>query len=96
MFVVPSHYEVKYPISYQVFRVWNMPTLDQLDSFSNFYSAYDESLKALFPSSDIPKIIQECLQTIKLFRNAENIFYFSFFSSFLHALSNFIFIYIIN
>jgi hypothetical protein len=27
--------------------------------------------KALFPSSDIQKIIQQCLQTIKLFRNAE-------------------------
>jgi hypothetical protein len=38
----------------------------------------------------------QCLQTIKLFRNAENIIYFSFFSSFLHKLSNAIFIYIIN
>jgi hypothetical protein len=48
MFILPSHYEVKYPISYQNFRIWNMPTFDQLDSFSNFYFAHDESLKPFF------------------------------------------------
>ena len=74
MFILPFHYEVKYPISYQIFRIWNMPTFDQFDSFSNFYSAHDESLKPFFPSSDIQKI-QQCPLTMKLF---------SFFSSFLH------------
>jgi predicted phosphohydrolase len=97
LFILPSHYEVKYPmITYQIFRVWYMPTFDQFDSFSNFYSAHDESLKPFFPSSDIQKIIQQCFQSIKLFRNAEKIFYFSFFGSFLHELSNAIYIYIIN
>ena len=74
-----------------------MPAFDQFDSFSNLYSANDESLKRLFPSSDIQKIIQQCLQTIRLFENAENIFYFSFYTAFLAFLHEFfIFIYITN
>ena len=47
MFILPSHalYEVKFPFHTKfLIRVWNMPTFDQFDSFSNFYSGHDESL----------------------------------------------------
>jgi hypothetical protein len=94
MFILPSQYKVKYSISYQIL----LSTIDDkifvfgiclFDSLSNFRSAHDESLKPLiFPSSVIQKIIQQCFQTIKLFRNAESNFYFSFFSSFLHDFSH--------
>jgi hypothetical protein len=82
----------KYPISYQNFRIWNMHTFDQLDSFSNFYFAHDETLKPFFLHEIYRKWIQQCLNSNHQIVQecAENIFYFSFFSSFLHKHSNFI------
>jgi hypothetical protein len=71
----------KYPISYQNFRIWNMPTFDQLDSFSNFYFAHDESLKPFFLHQIYRKLIQQCLQTIKLFRNVPKTFFTLVFSA---------------
>ena len=72
----------KYPISYQNFRIWNMPTFDQLDSFSIFYFAHDESLKPFSLHQIYRKWIQQCLQTIKLFRNVQKTFFTSVFSAF--------------
>jgi hypothetical protein len=72
MFILPSHYEVKYPISdipkFSYLQYAHIRSARLVDSFSNFYFAHDESLKPFFLHQIYRKWIQQCLQTIKLFR----------------------------